>query len=137
MYVCERLGYSDEKITEDTPEEIAGMSFAEPNLVIIQKTSLPPPHPLPQGEGDSLIFPPPRGGGQGRGACHASEVRFGLTEDEIIHSRGLITKNEVRAVTIHKLSLPQRGVLWDIGAGSGSVSIEAARLYPGIKGFCR
>src|SRR3989339_450267 len=63
------------------------------------------------------------------------EVRFGLTEDDIMHSRGLITKDEVRAVTIHKLRLPQRGVLWDIGAGSGSVSVETARLYPEIKVF--
>lgn len=122
MYVCEKLGYPDEKITEGAPEEIAGMLFATPNVVIIQ--NIPPTHP-----------PTSRGEGKGGGACHASEVRFGLTEDEIIHSKGLITKNEVRAVTIHRLSLPQRGVLWDIGAGSGSVSIEAARLYPGLKVF--
>ena len=54
---------------------------------------------------------------------------FGLGE-ELQHSRGLITKAEVRAVTLHKLRLPGRGVFWDIGAGSGSVSIEAARMNP-------
>lgn len=55
---------------------------------------------------------------------------FGLKEDEVCHSRGLITKDEVRAVTLHKLQLPAKGVFWDIGAGSGSISIEAARLNP-------
>ena len=108
MYVCEKLGYSDEKIIEGTLEEIAEMLFSEPNVVIIQGSGV---------------------GGQG------SEVRFGLKEDEIIHSRGLITKDEVRAVTIHKLRLPQKGIFWDIGAGSGSVSIEVARLYPELKVF--
>ncbi|MFH1014458.1 MAG: precorrin-6Y C5,15-methyltransferase (decarboxylating) subunit CbiT, partial [Nitrospirota bacterium] len=34
-----------------------------------------------------------------------------------------------------KLRLPQKGVLWDIGTGSGSVSVETARLYPEIKVF--
>lgn len=55
---------------------------------------------------------------------------LGLTEEKIHHSRGLITKNEVRAATLHHLQLPRTGTLWDIGAGSGSVSIEAARLAP-------
>lgn len=55
---------------------------------------------------------------------------FGLTEDLIQHSRGLITKNEVRSATLHQLQLPAEGVLWDVGAGSGSLSIEAARSNP-------
>ena len=109
MHVCEKLGYLDEQITEGAPEEIAGMSFAEPNIVIIQNLN------------ESSFSP--------------QSQAFGLREDEIIHSKGLITKNEVRAVAIHKLSLPLRGVLWDIGSGSGSVSIEAARLYPELKVF--
>lgn len=55
---------------------------------------------------------------------------FGLREDDIYHSRGLITKNEVRAASIHALNLPAQGIMWDVGAGSGSVSIEAARINP-------
>jgi precorrin-6B methylase 1 len=37
MYVCEKLGYDDEKITEGTPEDISARSFAHPNVVIIIK----------------------------------------------------------------------------------------------------
>lgn len=58
--------------------------------------------------------------------------RLGLMENDIAHSRGLITKDEVRAITLHRLQLPATGVFWDIGAGSGSVAIEAARLNPAL-----
>ena len=37
LYVCEKLGYADEKITEGTPAEISGLSFSYPNVVIIIK----------------------------------------------------------------------------------------------------
>jgi precorrin-6Y C5,15-methyltransferase (decarboxylating) len=40
----------------------------------------------------------------------------------------LITKNEVRAVSLARLQLRLDSVVWDIGAGSGSVGLEAARL---------
>lgn len=41
---------------------------------------------------------------------------------------GLITKREVRVLSLARLALRPDSVVWDIGAGSGSVSIEAARL---------
>jgi precorrin-6Y C5,15-methyltransferase (decarboxylating) len=133
MYVCEKLGYPDEKITEGTPAEVAGMSFPEPNVVIIQSTG-PATHPSSSlCAVNSAATRGERRDGKGGGEDLVSKIRFGITENEVIHSRGLITKDEVRAVTIHKLRLPQRGVFWDIGAGSGSISIEAARLYPELK----
>lgn len=49
------------------------------------------------------------------------------------HRRGMITKPEVRSVVLGRLDLPDRGVLWDVGAGSGSVGIEAALAAPGLR----
>ena len=106
MHVCEHLGYPDEKIISGTVDELSGRTFADPNVVI-------------------LLDPGARG--------PKSEVRLGLREEDIVHERGLITKDEVRAVTLHKLRLPEKGVFWDVGAGSGSVSLEASRLCPGLR----
>ena len=53
---------------------------------------------------------------------------FGRKEGDIEHSRGLITKNEVRSAVLHALKMYPGNVVWDIGGGSGSVSVEAAIL---------
>ena len=62
-------------------------------------------------------------------------LAWGLAEAEFDHRDGMITKAEVRAVALGKLDLPASGVLWDVGAGSGSVGIECARLRPGLDVF--
>jgi precorrin-6Y C5,15-methyltransferase (decarboxylating) len=59
-------------------------------------------------------------------------LAWGLPEAEFAHRGGMITKSEVRAVALGKLALPPAGVLWDVGAGSGSVAVECARLAPGL-----
>lgn len=60
-------------------------------------------------------------------------LRWGLPEDQFDHRDRMITKSEVRAVALGRLALPPAGVLWDVGAGSGSVAIECARLRPGLR----
>ena len=62
----------------------------------------------------------------------AMGLSWGLPEDAFSHRDGMITKAEVRAIALGKLALPPAGVLWDVGAGSGSVGVEAARLCPGL-----
>lgn len=42
--------------------------------------------------------------------------------------RGLITKSEARAVSLYKLGLTRGSIVWDVGAGSGSVALEAALI---------
>lgn len=98
--VAENLGLADERLTSGSLAEIAGRSFVPLNLMVVEQPS------------------------------QTETTRFGLTEDGIHHARGLITKDEVRAATLHRLQLPTTGVFWDIGGGSGSVSLEAARLNP-------
>jgi precorrin-6Y C5,15-methyltransferase (decarboxylating) len=54
---------------------------------------------------------------------------LGIPEASFHHRRnGLITKQEVRAVSLAKLALTENSIVWDIGAGSGAVSIEASCL---------
>ncbi len=106
VYVMERLGHPDEKMTEGRPQDISGgkRKFLEPNIMIALA-----------------------------GNENGPFVPLGLSENEIEHTKGLITKDEVRAAALHALALPAGGVFWDIGAGSGSVSIEAKRLCPALK----
>jgi precorrin-6B C5,15-methyltransferase / cobalt-precorrin-6B C5,C15-methyltransferase len=58
---------------------------------------------------------------------------WGLPDDAYDHRAGMITKAEVRAVALGKLRIPAVGVLWDVGAGSGSVAAECAHLAPGLR----
>jgi precorrin-6B C5,15-methyltransferase / cobalt-precorrin-6B C5,C15-methyltransferase len=69
----------------------------------------------------------------GVGQAGPGDLAFGRPEAAFDHRDGMITKAEVRAVALSKLALPAAGVLWDVGAGSGSVGIEAARLAPGLR----
>lgn len=56
---------------------------------------------------------------------------FGIPDEEFVpcrEGRQVITKSEVRAISLSQLGLHYDSVLWDIGSGTGSVAIEAARL---------
>ena len=61
-------------------------------------------------------------------------VKLGVADSEYSHHNNMITHSEVRAVVLSKLALKD-GVLWDLGAGSGSVGIEAAGLQKNLKVF--
>lgn len=106
--VGESLGSPDEKLVSGSLAEICNREFADLNIMLLK-------------------WP-------GRRRVGAASV-FGLSEADISHSRGLITKSEVRAVALHSLQLPADGVFWDVGAGSGSVSLEAGRFCPQCRVF--
>lgn len=63
--------------------------------------------------------------------AHAQPVLGAFSESDFakkMPKKGLITKTEVRVLALSLLQIRRSGVVWDIGAGSGSVAIEAARL---------
>jgi precorrin-6B C5,15-methyltransferase / cobalt-precorrin-6B C5,C15-methyltransferase len=62
-------------------------------------------------------------------------LSWGRLEDEFAQRPGMITKAEVRAVALSKLALTRHAVLWDVGAGSGAVAVEAATLAPGLRAY--
>jgi precorrin-6B C5,15-methyltransferase / cobalt-precorrin-6B C5,C15-methyltransferase len=113
-YVCENLGGPDERVTQGELAEIQEMEFAPLNVMILKRKPDRPDLP--------------RAGGRFR--------RFGNPDDVFAQSRpksGLITQAEVRAIALAQLDIRPGDVVWDIGAGSGSVAIECAQLaQPGI-----
>ncbi len=127
IMVAENLGLENERIVDGSPQQIAGQCFADLNVMIVALSGPfgAVPFDSAQGTEGATATVCSLSGVEGRG-----KVSLGLKEVEITHSRGLITKDEVRAAILHGLRLPPTGVFWDIGAGSGSVSCEAARLCP-------
>jgi len=108
-YVCENLGGPDERVTQGDLAEIVDMEFDALNVMILKRKPGRPDRPRP------------------RGALH----RFGNPDDVFAQSRpksGLITQSEVRAIALAQLDVQPASVVWDVGAGSGSVAIEAAML---------
>lgn len=102
-WLCEDLGMPTEKFTKTTVRGLLEIKASELNILILIRTYEP-----------NLVHYP----------------LIGIEDDEFQTSKKLITKQEVRAVTLAKLQLQDDLVFWDIGAGSCSVSIEASNLMP-------
>jgi precorrin-6B C5,15-methyltransferase / cobalt-precorrin-6B C5,C15-methyltransferase len=107
LVVCTRLGEGDEAIVET---DVAGLVAGrwDPLAVVVLL------------DADAAVAPAP-------------VLAWGLDDADFAHRQGMLTKAEVRAVALGKLALPPTGVLWDVGAGSGSVAVECARLTPGLR----
>ncbi|MEU7052326.1 precorrin-6y C5,15-methyltransferase (decarboxylating) subunit CbiE [Streptomyces eurythermus] len=58
----------------------------------------------------------------------AAPERWALQEDAFAHRDSMITKFEVRALALARLGPRLGDLVWDVGAGSGSVAVECARL---------
>ena len=98
--ICENLGGSEERIVRTTLDEVEA-NYAALNVFVVWNHT-----------------------------NHKSRITPGLPDDALTTSANQITKREVRLLALAELALRPHEVLWDIGAGSGSVSIEAARAVP-------
>ena len=112
FWLCEELGFKNEKIrkiniNKPLPKDISDLNI----IVLLKKECITKTENLPL---------------------------FGLKDDNFksFDDRpNLITKREVRIQILADLELPIEGVLWDIGAGSGTIGLEAIRLRPKLKLF--
>jgi len=104
--VCSRLGEPDEHVDIVTLEELAAGSFDPMSVVVLL---------------------------DGDGVAEVPTLEWGRPEERFAARDGLVTKAEVRAVALGKLALPRGGVVWDVGAGSGSVAIEIAAIAPWLR----
>jgi len=100
MCIFEQLGTESECFDWYEPGQAADMNFSQPNLIVLK------PHPF-QHKGNK-------------------DLHLGMPDNRYEYQKGLITKSEVRAITISRLCLSNDHILWDLGAGSGSISIEAS-----------
>lgn len=101
MCILENMGTAAERISWLGPESAAASAFADPNLVVLKRSpqaAASPPRPL----------------------------FLGMPDEQFDHQNGLITKAEVRVLALSRLQLRPRDILWDLGAGSGSLAVEAA-----------
>ncbi len=105
--VCSHLGEPEEAVRETDLVGLAGGSWDPLSVVVV-------------------LAP-------GAEVAPEAVLEWGLSDERFAHRGGMLTRAEVRAVALGKLVLPAQGVLWDVGAGSGSVAVECARLRPGLR----
>ena len=111
-YICENLEGEDEKISFGSLEEISKNRYSSLNVMILIKNK------------KESSFTPSI-------SSISKNWTIGIPDGEFYQrtpEKGLITKQEVRVVSLAKMCLSKNSVIWDIGAGSGSVSIESALL---------
>ena len=105
-FIVEQLGTQKEKVHKYLLKNVINKTFSPLNAMI--------------------LFSP------GHSREEKETMHLGIPDKRFAHQGGLITKDDIRIFTLAKLHLPQEGVFWDVGSGSGSIAIEAALLSPDL-----
>jgi len=108
-YVCENLGAPNERVTTGDLETIAQHTYSPLNVLILVRRPDVPDRPL------SLF----------------GKRLFGNPDEAFLQSkpkRGLLTPREIRSIILAEMDVGPSSIVWDVGAGSGAVSVEAAQL---------
>tara|TARA_A100000164_G_scaffold332048_1_gene321644 strand:- start:297 stop:1547 length:1251 start_codon:yes stop_codon:yes gene_type:complete len=109
FWLCEELGLKNEKIRKLNVKDKFPSNISELNIVILlRKEELKRDNDIPL---------------------------FGLKDNyfKTFEDRpNLLTKREIRIQILADLELPENGIIWDIGAGCGSIGLEALKLRPNL-----
>lgn len=97
VHVGQRLGYGDERIVSGTAQELLNESFDPLSVILVENAR----------NGEFV-------------------VTHGLPDEAFLRDETPMTKSEVRSVCLSKLQLTRGAVVYDVGSGSGSVSVECA-----------
>ncbi len=112
VWLCEQLGHPAERVQRLAADTPLPADLHPLNLVLLVAEP-------PQAPADPAALP-----------------LFGLDDGLFLQQGdrpGLMTKREVRVQVLADLALPASGVLWDLGAGVGSIGLEALRLRPALQ----
>ena len=103
-FLCENLGTTQERIVDSSVRGLLEIPAAPLNVLILIKEY--------EAAGEGYI------------------PTLGIPDEEFAGVKKQMTREEVRVITLGKLKLRHDMTLWDVGAGSGSISIEADHLLP-------
>ena len=113
FWLCEEIGFDNEKIRKLNLKESLPSDISSLNIAVLTKTK------KSYSNNNLPLF-------------GISDSIFKTFEDR----PNLLTKREVRIQILADLELPKKGVIWDIGAGCGSIGLEALKLSPNLDLFC-
>jgi len=113
FWLCEEIGFDNENIRKLNLKESFPSDISSLNIVVLTKTK--------------------------KNYSSNNLPLFGISDNifKTFDDRpNLLTKREVRVQILADLELPKNGVIWDIGAGCGSIGLEALKLRPNLDLFC-
>lgn len=112
LVVAERLGCAEERVVTVDAAEAAPREWDPLNVVLCLR---------------NLHAIPARGWYAG-GEPVPPVDGWALADEAFSHRAGMVTKAEVRSLVLARLAPRPGALVWDVGAGSGSVAVECARL---------
>jgi precorrin-6Y C5,15-methyltransferase (decarboxylating) len=129
LVVCEQLGSGDEQITECSPASAATHTWTDPNVVLVlaDRRNATDGADAVRGMDGAEGVDPARGPGW-TWPRPAIADEWALGEEQFDSRDAVITKAEVRALALARLAPAPGTLVWDVGAGSGSVGVECARF---------
>jgi len=113
FWLCEEVGFEKENIRKINIKEALPSDISSLNVVILTKTK--------------------------KNYSNNNLPLFGISDiifKTFVDRPNLLTKREVRIQILADLELPKNGVIWDIGAGCGSIGLEALKIRPNLDLFC-